>query len=109
MESRMDLIDFTDCPQTKKAYSGTALMKYSVQYNGDLYMLKFSGRSKENQPQFYTGNVLSEYIGSHILNIVRALRGFSEALLRLSQGLQGSGASTCPAVPSILTCQGSLS
>lgn len=70
MASRMDLIDFTDCPQTKKAYSGTALMKYSVQYNGDLYMLKFSGRSKENQPQLYTGNVLSEYIGSHILNII---------------------------------------
>lgn len=70
MGIRMDLIDFTDCPQTNKAYGGTGRMKYSVQYNGDLYMLKFSGRSKENQPQFYTGDILSEYIGSHILNIV---------------------------------------
>lgn len=62
------LIDFTDCPDGLRDYSGSDHKK-SILYNGEHYMLKFPEyRVKENDLQSsHANNVFSEYIGSHVM------------------------------------------
>ena len=52
-------IDFTDCHRLKKGYPGAGCKKLSVEYNGEIYMLKFPGAVHQ-----YSG--ISEYIGCHV-------------------------------------------
>ncbi len=64
------MIDFTDLPRKKKAYAGANGSKISVVYNGSLYMLKFPVRPSNNKEMSYTNGCISEYLGSHIFEII---------------------------------------
>lgn len=62
------LIDFSNCKDGLRAYGGSD-SKLSLEYNGEKYMVKFP-EHKEKQIELQTSsvnNVLSEYIGSHIM------------------------------------------
>lgn len=61
------MIDFTDLPQTKKAYAGANGKKICVIYNNAHYMLKFPPAPSLNQEISYTNSCISEYLGCHIL------------------------------------------
>lgn len=62
----MELVDFSACPTTPKAYSGANGSKISVIYDGDVYMLKFHGLAKNNPNMTYSNSVISEYVGSKV-------------------------------------------
>ena len=64
------MIDFTDLPQRNKTYSGANGSKISVLLDGDLYMLKFPGQARLNDRISYANSCISEYLGSHIFEIV---------------------------------------
>lgn len=64
------MIDFTDLPTTRKAYGGANGGKIAVIYHGDRYMLKFPPHPKRNKEMSYTNSCISEYLGSHIFEIV---------------------------------------
>ena len=64
------MIDFTDLPKKNKAYAGANGNKLSVIYNCEQYMLKFPPVPKTNKEMSYTNSCVSEYIGSHIFNMV---------------------------------------
>ncbi|MEY8380637.1 HipA domain-containing protein [Ileibacterium valens] len=63
----MRLVNFTDCKQALKLYGGTNGKKISIFLDESLYMLKFLVHSKQH-PQEYSNSIISEYIGSQILN-----------------------------------------
>lgn len=60
------MIDFTNCTQLNKGYSGANGNKISVRYEDDIYMLKFPAGGKINKDMHYTNGCISEYIGCHI-------------------------------------------
>lgn len=65
-------IDFTSCRVVLgKAYNGANGKKIAVEYNGNLYMLKFppSGKNKPTELS-YTNSCFSEHIGSSIFNLI---------------------------------------
>lgn len=64
------MIDFTDMPIRKKAYAGANGSKIAVMYEGEQYMLKFPPHPKRNKEMSYTHSCISEYLGSHIFDIV---------------------------------------
>lgn len=66
------MIDFTDCRIVPgRAYNGANGSKIAVEYNGDIYMLKFppSGEKKPTELS-YTNSCISEYIASSIFNFL---------------------------------------
>ena len=63
-------MDFTNLPRKNKTYTGANGSKIAVELNGSLYMLKFPSLPKRNKDMSYTNGCLSEYIGSHIFEIV---------------------------------------
>ena len=64
------MIDFTNCQQKKKAYSGANGNKLSIIYNNELYMLKFPSEAKKNPELSYSNSCISEYIGCKIFDSV---------------------------------------
>ena len=64
------MIDFTAMPTRKKAYAGANGGKLAVMYEGALYMLKFPPRPKRNKEMSYANSCVSEYLGSHIFELV---------------------------------------
>jgi len=64
------MVDFTNMPTRKKAYAGANGGKISVIYDGEQYMLKFPPYPKRNKEMSYTHSCISEYLGSHIFDIV---------------------------------------
>ena len=68
----MDMIDFTDCLQSLRVYGGSAGRKNGIIYNGKNYLVKFPGSTSkmQNVAISYTNSPLSEYIGSHIYDIL---------------------------------------
>ena len=68
----MERPDFTNCRRIPgRAYNGANGKKIAVEYNGDVYMLKFPP-SADNKPTelSYTNSCISEYIASHIFNML---------------------------------------
>ncbi len=64
------MIDFTDLPRKKKTYTGANGSKIAVVYNENLYMLKFPVPPSRNKEMSYTTGCVSEYLGSHIFEII---------------------------------------
>ena len=64
------MIDFSALPRKNKTYAGANGSKISVVYNGEQYMLKFPPVPRKNTDMSYTNSCISEYIGSHIFNIL---------------------------------------
>lgn len=68
----MERPDFTNCRRIPgRAYNGANGKKIAVEYNGDVYMLKFPP-SADNKPTelSYTNSCISEYIASHVFNML---------------------------------------
>lgn len=68
----MYLIDFNECPENNKAYGGMAGSKLGIIYQGEDWILKFpkSTKGMRETEISYTTSPLSEYIGSHIYQIL---------------------------------------
>ena len=64
------MINFTDLPKRKKAYSGANGSKISVVYNGEQYMLKFPPHATKNKDMSYSNSCICEYIGCKIFESV---------------------------------------
>ena len=67
-----NIVDFTNCKIVpKKAFGGANGKKISIEYNGDLYMLKFPP-SADNKPTelSYTNSCISEHIASSIFSML---------------------------------------
>ena len=60
------MIDFSMCPKTNTYYGGTE-RKFGVNINGFEYMIKFQKQTNFGVKRF---NHVSEYIGSHIFNML---------------------------------------
>jgi len=67
------MIDFTPLERRNKTYAGANGSKISVIYNGEQYMLKFPPSAKKNTELSYINSCISEYIGSHIFNMLGIL------------------------------------
>lgn len=70
----MNLFDFTDCRQGYRAYGGKTGAKQSIIIDGDFYILKFRSslkfRELKNVVLSYDNSPISEYVGSHIYEIL---------------------------------------
>lgn len=66
----MKLMDFTSLPIRKKSYGGANGNKISVVINDELYMLKLPSHAPKNPNLSYANSCVSEYLGSHIFNIL---------------------------------------
>lgn len=68
----MYLIDFNECQENNKAYGGMAGSKLGIIYQGEDWILKFpkSTKGMRKTEIAYTTSPLSEYIGSHIYQIL---------------------------------------
>ena len=68
----MYLIDFNECQENNKAYGGMAGSKLGIIYQGEDWILKFpkSTKGMRKTEISYTTTPLSEYIGSHIYQIL---------------------------------------
>lgn len=64
------MIDFTNLPRRKKTYTGANGSKIAVVFNDELYMLKFPVPPARNKEMSYTNGCVSEYLGSHIFEII---------------------------------------
>lgn len=77
----MDLINFTDTQQTKKAYVEASCQNKSVIYDGSRYMLKFASAHRKDGTNRRSNSCFSEYLGSQIFQSIgiptqRTLLGF---------------------------------
>lgn len=66
------MTDFTNCPIVPgRAYNGANGSKIAVEYNGEIYMLKFppSGERKPTNLS-YTNSCISEHLASSIFNLI---------------------------------------
>ena len=66
------MTDFTNCPIVPgRAYNGANGSKIAVEYNGEIYMLKFppSGERKPTKLS-YTNSCISEHLASSIFNLI---------------------------------------
>ena len=66
----IERIDFTSCEPGYKTYQGANGAKRSVYYNGELYMLKFPHAATKNPLLHYSNDLIAEYLGSSIFNIL---------------------------------------
>lgn len=66
------MIDFTNCKRIPgRAYNGANGNKIAVEYEGQVYMLKFPPSGKEKPTELsYTNSCISEHIASSIFNMV---------------------------------------
>ena len=64
------MIDFTDYERKKKAYGGANGNKISILIDNELYMLKLPTRANKNENMSYANSCISEYLGSHIFNML---------------------------------------
>lgn len=64
------MIDFTNCKQTKRAYSGANGNKIGIIYNDEHYLLKFPPIPSKSKTMSYANSCFSEYLGSQIFNII---------------------------------------
>ena len=62
------LIDFTEVKRRQGGYIGANGKKIPVEYENEVYMLKFPGVAKINDNMHYTNGGISEYIGCHIFD-----------------------------------------
>lgn len=63
-------MDFSNLLKKNKAYAGANGGKISVEYNGELYMIKFPSTAKLNNEMSYANGCVSEYLGCHIFNLI---------------------------------------
>ncbi len=68
----MDFIDFNEMSENDRTYSGNAGEKLGIVFRGENWILKFPKSTKafRNVEISYTTSPLSEYIGSHIYEIL---------------------------------------
>lgn len=66
----MKLTDFSALPIRKKSYGGANGNKISVVIDDELYMLKLPSRAPKNPNLSYANSCVSEYLGSHIFNML---------------------------------------
>ena len=68
----MFLIDFNECIENNKAYGGMAGSKLGIIYQNEDWILKFPKTTKgmRETETSYTTSPLSEYIGSHVYEIL---------------------------------------
>ena len=71
------MIDFSGCKQNYRFYDGYSGNKIGIEYQGDNYMVKFAKRPVtddgipyKNVSVSYSNSPISEYIGSHVYQIV---------------------------------------
>lgn len=66
----MGKIDFTQCRKIfRKAYNGANGKKIAIEYDGDMYMLKFPPSTKNKPTELsYTNSCFSEHICSSIFH-----------------------------------------
>ena len=64
------MIDFTNLPRRNKTYAGANGNKIAIVYKGEQYMLKFPAPPKRNKDMSYANGCVSEYLGSHIFQMV---------------------------------------
>ena len=66
------LIDFTELPESKLLYGGNAGLKRGIVWNNSDWLIKFPQETSsfENVDISFTTSPLSEYIGSHIFEIL---------------------------------------
>lgn len=66
------LIDFTSLPKSGYLYGGNAGLKRGVTWNGEKWIIKFPQETStfENVDISFTTSPLSEYVGSHIYEIL---------------------------------------
>ena len=64
------MYDFTKYPIKKKTYSGANGNKISILIDNELYMLKMPQHANKNENLSYSNSAISEYIGSHIFNMI---------------------------------------
>ena len=64
------MIDFTDLQRRNKTYAGANGNKIAIMYQGEQYMLKFPGQARRNKEMSYANGCISEYLGSHIFQMV---------------------------------------
>ncbi len=64
------MIDFTNCRKTKKTYEGANGNKICIEYNNEMYMLKFPAVPSKNREMSYSNSCISEYIGCHIFEML---------------------------------------
>lgn len=66
------MIDFTSCREFINSYEGADLKK-KIEYDGEVYMLKFGKKLESNDKKpmqaSYSSTPVSEYLGSHIYEI----------------------------------------
>lgn len=65
-------VDFTNCKRVLgKAYNGANGKKIAIEYNGDVYMLKFPPSANKKPTELsYTNSCISEHICSSIFNLI---------------------------------------
>lgn len=70
----MELIDFNTCPENlTRVYGGRAGNKYGIVYEQENWILKFAGQTKDMKGNIeisYTTSPLSEFLGSHIYELL---------------------------------------
>ena len=61
------LIDFTNCKRVQTSFGGSD-RKFGVEYDGSVYMLKFSERHEKRHDisTSYANSIISEYVSSHV-------------------------------------------
>ncbi len=64
------MLNFNDYQLKKKTYSGANGNKISILIDNELYMLKMPQHANKNDNLSYSNSAISEYIGSHIFNIL---------------------------------------
>ena len=67
------MVDFTNCKVESKGYGGSNGKKICINYNGELYLLKFPTHGDIKNPNLktsYSNSCYSEHIGSTIFNIL---------------------------------------
>lgn len=64
------MIDFSKCKTNGKMYNGANGTKRAIIYNGKRYMLKTPGNAAWNNELSYSNSCISEYLGSHIFQIL---------------------------------------
>ncbi len=62
----MELIDFSNSNKRNKAYAGANGSKISIEYENDIYMLKFPALPTRKTDLSYANSCISEYIGCKI-------------------------------------------
>lgn len=66
----MELLNFNKYEVRKKSYGGANGNKISILIDNELYMLKLPTRANKNENMSYANSCISEYLGSHIFNML---------------------------------------